>query len=771
MIFPHKASRPGGKKSDPAPTGKTKETAAPAPEPPETAQTAETPEYRENAEHPENREHPGPRTAETAAPGETGTAPDSAPDWSQLREPVGEEKAPRRKFPFWAVGCALVIALGMAAPPAMFALTDTAFFSNREQTGGGYQSLTPKGSDYYLVRKLHERRDANYASNMEGDNGQGGFYYQSYDSTGSLPLDYTLSPKMYQVFDEYTSLGIVDYAWVDSFYDDMAAAGIEPEMSLSGSSDTLGFLSIACDVNGSRHLGITMEAHTGKVVELFFRVTDPGLAYAPDVQQVLDQWIALNDLEGLGDWVVPTGTCWENVGLYSARGEVIALCWYEGLGDTAIFWLDLQPCTPEMLAAGTFAPTGENSALTDDLLDRDTLKQPAGGNQEIYSTGEAGYYIRTRFDGSGQVRRLDYAAGTDRCVCQKPGCTHDNADCPAYLGPEELLYTSPKLFAAEGSVYLISSGNQGVYSTEAAINILMQNGLDPTEENIRDILRVGIDRISADGLTREAVADLPVVHSNWYCVGVDGTKAYFARSLIYQDSEEPADNYLVCDVTTGQITDSPARFFRYEEVLGCYGGCLVVRRTVDPMDILHYWSQALGTAGESTSLACYELVDPATGARRGLYTEDYYELFPQYFRLLSARDKLVSVGLTPDGGGWVRITDLRTGEQEVNALPDLLLEWMLAGQYEWNYWAAPDCGLPWLQFWGAGEVFFYDPSTGELFQSALLGDCVVRALTGDGRVVAENQLTPDESAYLIGPADALETSPEAFQPLRWDDAS
>src|SRR5699024_5463269 len=102
-------------------------------------------------------------------------------------------------------------------------------------------------------------------------------------------LDYTLSPKVQQVFDEYTSLGIVDYAWVESFYVDMAAEGIEPEMNFSGSSDTLGFLSIACDVNGSRRLGITMEAHTGKVVELFFQVTDPGLTYSPNVQQVLNQ--------------------------------------------------------------------------------------------------------------------------------------------------------------------------------------------------------------------------------------------------------------------------------------------------------------------------------------------------------------------------------------------------------------------------------------------------------------------------------------------------
>ena len=315
MIFPHKAPRPGGQKATPSPA----------------ADPAGTPEHGEN---------PGPRTSANTAPGEETTTRDTDLDWSLLREPVEEDDTTRRRFPFWAVGCALVIALGMLAPSAMFALTDTAFFSNREQTGGGYQSLTPKGSDYYLVRMLHERRDANYASNMEGDNGQGGFYYQSYDSTGSLPIDYTLSPKVQQVFDEYTALGIVEYAWVESFYVDMAAEGIEPEMNFSGSSDTLGFLSIACDVNGSRRLGITMEAHTGKVVELFFQVTDPGLAYSPNVQQVLNQWIALNDLEGLGDWTVPAGTCWEDVSLYSARGEVIALCWYENTGERAIYWLD-----------------------------------------------------------------------------------------------------------------------------------------------------------------------------------------------------------------------------------------------------------------------------------------------------------------------------------------------------------------------------------------------------------------------------------------------
>lgn len=751
MIFPHKAARPGGKKPDPSP-------AAPAPENPEAAGT------------PEHGENPGPRTPANTTPGEETTARDTDLDWSLLREPVEEDDTTRRRFPFWAVGCALVILLGMLAPSAMFALTDTAFFSNREQTGGGYQSLTPKGSDYYLVRMLHERRDANYASNMEGDNGQGGFYYQSYDSTGSLPIDYTLSPKVQQVFDEYTSLGIVDYAWVESFYVDMAAEGIEPEMNFSGSSDTLGFLSIACDVNGSRRLGITMEAHTGKVVELFFQVTDPGLAYSPNVQQVLNQWIALNDLEGLGDWTVPAGTCWEDVSLYSARGEVIALCWYENTGDRAVFWLDMQPCTPEMLAAGTFASPAEDSAITNEMLDRESLKQPAQWNGGVYSTGDEGYYIRPLPDGSGQVRRLDYASGTDSCVCRKPGCTHDNADCPAWLSPEEVIYASPKLFAAEGSVYLISSGNQGVYSAEAAISLLMQNGLDPTEENIRKVLRVGIDRISADGLTREAVADLPVGVSNWYCVAVDGTKAYFARSLIYQDSEEPADNYLVCDVSTGQITEGPAQFFRYEEVLGCYGGCLVVRRTVDPMDILHYWSQALGTAGETTDLSCYELVDPATGERRAVSTGNYFELYPQWSGLFSARDKLVTVGISTGGACRVNMVDLRTGVEEETNLPDLLMERVLGGDADMGSHMAPDCGLPWVQFWYDDTVIFYDPTTGKYSYSVLPGGCVVRAMTGDGRVVAENRLTPGEGAYLTGPAEALQTSLEAFQPLRWADA-
>ena len=694
--------------------------------------------------------------------------PEADLDWSGLREPVGDT-APRRRFPLWAVGCAAVMVLGALAPAAMFAIADTTLFSSREQTDGGYQSLTPKGSDYYLVRMLHERRDANYESSLSDGSGQGGFYYQTYASTGSLPLDYNLAPKVEQVMDEYVGLGILDSSWVDGFYQDLAADGLTLDYNLSGSSDTLGFLSIACDAGDVRRLGITMEAHTGKVVELYIRTTWPGLAEFSDAREILNQWIALNDLEDLGDWAVPTGTCWEDFGLYSARGELMAICWLSETENGSVFWLELQPCTAEMLAAGTFAPSAEDSAITSEMLDRETLKQPAQWDRKVYSDGDTGYYIRDLDDGSGQVRYLDYTANTDGCVCQKPGCTHDNADCPAWLSREEMAYSPPALFAAEGCVYLAFSGNQGIDTEDQAVGVLMENGWEVTEESIRDLLRVGVERISADGLTRETVADLPEAASDWTCVAVDGTKAWFTRSLAYWESEEPADNYLVCDVTTGQITQSPARFFRYEEVLGCYGGCLLIRRTVDPMDILHYWSSALGSAGETTSLSCYELVDPATGERRAVSTGNYFELYPQWSVLFSARDKLVTVGVATDGICRVNMVDLRTGEMEETDLPDLLIERVLGDDANLGYHIAPDCGLPWVQLWYDDTVIYYDPTTGEVRQSVLEGPCVVQALTGDGRVVAENLGITDRSGYLAGPPEDLWQSAPAFAPLLWAD--
>lgn len=699
-----------------------------------------------------------PQKPEDTAPGEL------FPEEEPLPAP-----AQGRTFPFWAVGCAAVIVLGALAPVAMFALTDTALFSSREQTGGGYQSLTPQGSDYYLVRMLHERRDACYTSSLSQDNGQGGFYYQTYDSTGSLPMDYTLAPKVEQVFDEYVSLGILDSIWLDGFYQDLAADNAVLDYSLSGSSDTLGFLSIACDREGAgRRLGITMEARTGKVVELYLHTSQPGLTGFGDAGDMLQRWIDLNDLRDLGDWTVPTGTCWEDFGLYSARGELMAICWMEEDEEGSILWMDMQPCTPEMLAAGTFAPPAEASAITDELLDRDTLKAPARWQGEVYTDGDTGFYICTRDDGSGQVRRLDYSAGTDVCVCQKPGCSHDSADCPAWLSREEMAYSSPCLFAAEGCVYLSFSGDPGIQDEDQALFMLMENDWEVTEESIQRMLRVGIDRISADGLTREKLADLPQDDAtDWYCVAVEGTRAWFVRSLLYLDSEEPADNYLVCDLTTGQITESPAQFFRYQDVFGCYGGCLVTRRTVDPMSILHYWSSAMGSAGQTTDLSCYELVDLSTGERRAVTSGDYSEMGFQGGQLYSARDKLVSVSLE----GWARMLDLRTGATETVLLPDLLMTRVLEDPVGVASRLVPDCGLPWMQFWYDDTVIFYDPVTGELFQSALDGPCVVRAVTGDGRAVVENQTSPQDAGYLIGPAEDLRQSAPAFAPLLWADDS
>ena len=705
---------------------------------------------------------PSARTGEASGPsGHTPAAKAtdaSAPDWQGLREPV-EQPKPRRRFPFWAVGCALVIALGMLAPAAMFALTDTAFFSNREQTEGGYQSLTPKGSDYYLVRLLHERRDANYASNTAQGNGQGGFYYQN--NTGTLPTDYSLAPKVEQVLNEYTDREILSMSWLDLFYYDLAADDVILENSLSGTSDTLGFLSIACDEGGIRRLGITMEAHTGKVVELFLRVPGPDYDDYPGARQILNQWIALNDLEGLGDWIVPTGTCWEDFSLYSARGKLMATCWRGTNGEDSFFWLDLQPCTPEMLAAGTYPAPAEESAITDELLDRDTLRRPIEGEGAVWSDGNTGYYLEVMPGGGAQVRYLDYIANTDGCVCRKPGCTHDTTDCPAYLTPEEMSYTSPRLFGAEGCVYLVPSGNQSIGSEDEAIDILLMENRPPTQENIDRMLHAGIDRISADGLTRETIAQLPEDASDWYCVAVDGTKAYFARSLIYQESEEPGEHYQICDVSTGQITESPALFFRYEEVLGCYGGCLLIRRPLDPMDILHYWSQALGTTGQSTTQSCYELVDPATGQRRAVFTGEASGTYPQSTRLFAARDRLVLVG----GAGRVIMMDLRTGAVEETTLPDVLMERVLVDPMSVDSHIAEDCGLPWMQFCYDDTVFYYDPTTGEIRKCILEGPCVVRAMAGDGRAVAENLADPDRSSYLAGPPDELWRSTAAFVPL------
>ena len=113
--------------------------------------------------------------------------------------------------------------------------------------------------------------------------------------------------------------------------------------------------------------------------------------------------------------------------------------------------------------------------------------------------------------------------------------------------------------------------------------------------------------------------------------------------------------------------------------------------------------------------------------------------------------------------------DLRTGEMEETDLPDLLIERVLGDDASLGYHIAPDCGLPWVQLWYDDTVIFYDPTTGEVRQSVLEGPCVVRAMTGDGRVVAENQIRPDASAYLAGPPEELMQSEAAFVFLLWAD--
>ena len=97
------------------------------------------------------------------------------------------------------------------------------------------------------------------------------------------------------------------------------------------------------------------------------------------------------------------------------------------------------------------------------------------------------------------------------------------------------------------------------------------------------------------------------------------------------------------------------------------------------------------------------------------------------------------------------------------------LERVLGDNANLGYHIAPDCGLPWVQLWYDDTVIYYDPTTGEVRQSVLEGPCVVRAMTGDGRVVAENLGITDRSGYLAGPPEDLWQSAPAFAPLLWAD--
>lgn len=493
----------------------------------------------------------------------------------------------------WIVlGCVLAVALTAAAPAAMFALGDMARFSRPADADRPYVSRTVDGDDLYLVRMLHERQEAALAASLGGQDSGQPLYLSASFSYETMQFDSGLVTRCAAMLRQLADGGVLPYNWISG----VLAAASTNAWTFRGSSDSLGFTTIGYfpgENDGSQQMSMTLESRTGKLVSL--QLTQTVAADPPDTATVLYAWVAMNDLDILGDWAPPAGTQWESSGLYSARGQLLATCVsaFDDAAGRMVLSLDLVPCTEDELTASAAAEPAR-AGLTDGALMVRMGQRSDMLWQYSFNTGSSLYYLSPIEGGYSRLMRLDYDSYTCGCGCRKAGCGHRDASCPAVL-PQD----GPLFVDAAGRVYLWPhSGELAVDDLSTPATLLC---FDPAANETSSVATL----YNGAALTPLAVRD---------------NVLYVRQAANAADRAEndPApDTVLAVDLAAGSRTATPTLLARDETVAGVQGSCLVTVRRRDPRAAVSglttplFLSEPLSTAVQLE----VDLLDPATGQR------------------------------------------------------------------------------------------------------------------------------------------------------------
>ena len=251
--------------------------------------------------------------------------------------------------------CAAAIVPLAAIPLGWFALTDAALVGQRQNQETPYTSMVPTGDDYYLLRQLNTRvklalRGSTGPMYSEEDGVQGMYVSGATYSGGMNYADSDMVDYRDEVLKTLVEGGVLPQTWYDQVMEEIDYwAG-----STYYSTDSLGFLRLKTYVgenSGICLLNLEVDSRTGKVVSLWISALQ---GHEIDASTALPAWVELNELDGLGDWAVPTGTDYEQSGLYSQNGQALMTCatgvdTYSDYGDLRQFLsLQLGPCTLEV---------------------------------------------------------------------------------------------------------------------------------------------------------------------------------------------------------------------------------------------------------------------------------------------------------------------------------------------------------------------------------------------------------------------------------------
>lgn len=251
--------------------------------------------------------------------------------------------------------CAAAIVPLAAIPLGWFTLTDAALVGQTHTQKAPYTSVVPTGDDYYLLRQLNTRvelaaRGATGPVYSEEDGVQG-MYLSGATYSGSMNYaDSNMETYRDEVLKTLVDGGVLPQTWYDQVKEEIDYwAG-----PTYYSTDSLGFLRLKTYVgenSGICLMNLEVDSRTGKVVALWISALQ---GHEIDPATALPAWVELNELDGLGDWAVPTGTDYEQSGLYSKNGQALMTCatgvdTYSDYGNLRQFLsLQLGPCTLEV---------------------------------------------------------------------------------------------------------------------------------------------------------------------------------------------------------------------------------------------------------------------------------------------------------------------------------------------------------------------------------------------------------------------------------------
>lgn len=358
------------------------------------------------------------------------------PETEQSAAPAARNPAQNRRRAGLLLGCAALMALLAAVPLGWFALSDAALLDRPAAMTQPYESVTPSGDDFYLIRQLRTQAELAAASYATGTPNDGDILYTpSGNSVYGMTYNYAMGNYLQNLLDEMSMAGVLERSWATAAREAIETTG----GNVYYSNDTLGFtrISVFNGENNALYLEVIVESRTGKPVSV--QIESYANLPVPDASIVLPAWVQFNELDGLGDWAAPEGTDFAESGLYSARGGVLM-----SLGVTA---------TMDYTANSLGAPYRLHMLLCP--WEPQTQPQPAtfamGSLREVTNSC---MIIPTGYDGTyGLVCKR----GEDNALhplCGYPACKHEGPACPAWLGS----YTGYTVAEYDGRVYLLYGG-------------------------------------------------------------------------------------------------------------------------------------------------------------------------------------------------------------------------------------------------------------------------------------------------------------------------